>query len=411
MTTRVVHRPTRAVRPLTAEDPQVVDEPPALPDGKTASGVQSLIPMVGAGAAMTMMMFLRGSGFAALGAVVMVVALGAAGVFYFTQRGQATRKRRTQREHYLDYLEELREQLREHEQLLRDRAVLLDPPAAHLLGVVRDPARLWERRRADVDFLRVRLGTGALPVRSVQMREQGSSANRPDPFMRRQAQALIRRFGTTPGLPLRVGLDRAGDVSVVGERREDTLAVARALLVQAAAFHAPDDLTVAIITSAEHEADWAWARWLPHLLDRTDIGPAGPTPLLVTVPETLTALLADDLAERSDRAAQAYRHGGGTENARTRSRLLVIDDAFGHVSRTLPVPDQATGLAALGVTVVHLVADRLHEPGEVSSRVTADGRSLVVEDLLAEPPVTVRGTADDAVTRLPYREWLMRRGG
>ena len=54
--------------------------PPTLPDGQVGIGVQSLIPMAGAGVAMSMMMFLRGSGFAALGAVVLVVALGAAGV-------------------------------------------------------------------------------------------------------------------------------------------------------------------------------------------------------------------------------------------------------------------------------------------------------------------------------------------
>ncbi|KOX13549.1 cell division protein FtsK [Saccharothrix sp. NRRL B-16348] len=396
MTTRVVHRPTRVVRPLTAEDPLVMDSPPVLPEGKAASGIQTLIPMVGAGAAMTMMLFLRGSGFAALGAVVMVVALGAAGVFYFTQRGQATRKRRAQRERYLEYLEELREQLRGYEGELRERAVLLDPPTSHLLGVLRDPARLWERRRADVDFLRVRLGTGALPVRSVQMREQGSSTNPTDPFMRQQAQSLIRRFSATPGLPLRVGLDRAADVSVVGARREDVLGVARAMLTQVAAFHAPDDVTIAIITSPDREDDWAWAKWLPHLLDRRGVGQTGPIPLLVTELATVTALLADDLDDRADWAAQAYRHGGGSENARTRPRLLVVDDAFGEVSRTLTVPDPTTSLAMMGITVVHLVADRLHEPGDVSSRVTVDGDLLAVEDLSATPPVTVKGTLDHA---------------
>jgi S-DNA-T family DNA segregation ATPase FtsK/SpoIIIE len=96
-----------------------------LPDGRSGSGLQSLIPLAGAGAAMSMMMFLRGSGFAALGAVILVVSLGAAGVLYVTQRGQAGRKRRAQRELYVTYLEELRDELRDREHEFRERSVRL----------------------------------------------------------------------------------------------------------------------------------------------------------------------------------------------------------------------------------------------------------------------------------------------
>jgi DNA segregation ATPase FtsK/SpoIIIE, S-DNA-T family len=311
MTTRLVHRPARTVSPLLAEDPVAMSPPPVLPDGRTGSGLQSLIPLAGAGVAMSMMMFLRGSGFAALGAVILVVALVAAGVLYLTQRGQAGRKRRAQRELYVTYLEELRDDLREREKAFRERSVRLDPPAAHLIGVVEDPARLWERRRGDVDFLRLRVGTGALPVREITMREEGTVVSPTDPFMRSEARALIRRFERVPGLPLRLGLDRAGDVSVVAADRADALRVARALIAQLAALHAPDDVRLAVIAPPEAEPDWGWTRWLPHLLDREQIGPSGPVPRLVPDEDTLAAVLAADLVERSRTAATAHRHGGG----------------------------------------------------------------------------------------------------
>ena len=255
MTTRQVHRPARTVRPQPAQDALAISPPPALPDGKAGTGMQSLIPLAGAGAAMSMMMFLRGSGFAALGAVILVVSLGAAGVMYFTQRGQAGRKRRDQRELYVTYLEELREELREHERTTRLAGLRCDPPAGHLLGLVGDPARLWERRRPDVDFLRLRVGTGLLPLREVTLRDEGSVVNPTDPFMRSEANALIRRFGWSPGLPLRIGLDRAGEVSVVGADRADVLRVARALIAQLAALHAPDDVTLAVVAPPSAEAD------------------------------------------------------------------------------------------------------------------------------------------------------------
>jgi ESX secretion system protein EccC len=401
MSTRLVHRPTRVVRPLSEAEPLTLDPPPALPEGRGgAVGVQALIPMAGAGVSMSMMMFLRGSNFAALGAVVMLVSLAAAAVMYVTQQGRAARKRRAQREQYQNYLEELREDLVGTERALQSEASRLDPPVTRLLDVVRDPARRWERRRADLDFLRVRVGVGALPSRPMRLPDQGSQSSPTDPFMRQEAQSLIRRFALTPGLPLRVDLDCAGDVSVVAGCRADAVAFARAVLIQVATFHAPDDVSLAVITTPERAADWAWVRWLPHLLDRRRIGPAGPTPLLVTDPGTLAALLAADLEQRADSAMKSFRHGGGRAEARTRPRLLVIDDAYGSVARELPSPDRALSLSSLGVTVVHLLADRLHEPGEVPRRVTVDGEALVLEELAGSSPVVVRGTPDDAPAAL-----------
>lgn len=392
MTARLVHRPARTVRPLGQEEPLDVNPPPMLPEGKTAAGIQGLLPMAGAAASMTMMMFFRGSGFAALGAVVMLVSVSAAALFYFTQRGQATRKRKQQRERYLDYLEELREDLRDWEQRYRDRAWLPNPPAGQLLDVIGDPARLWERRRRDNDFLRVRIGLGAMPVRETRMRIEGTPVNPTDPFMLAEARALQRRFSTVAGVPLRANLDRAGDVALIGSQRNDVLGLARTILIQCAATHAPDDLAIAVITPPEREDSWAWLRWLPHVLDRERIGPAGPQPLFAPDAESLAALLADDLSERARRAAQSYRHGSGAAEATTRPRLLVVDDAFGGLGRTLPTPDKGVGLSSLGVTVLHLLSNRLHEPGEISSRITlTSGDEVTVEALRADTSSSVTG--------------------
>ncbi|TVT61602.1 type VII secretion protein EccCa [Amycolatopsis rhizosphaerae] len=393
MTTRLVHRPARVVQPQTTEPPLVMSPPPTLPEGKTASGLQGLIPLVGSVASMSMMMFMRGSQFAGIGAVLMVVSLSAGVLFYFTQRGKATRQRREQRERYMDYLEELREELRDHERDSRTAAIHRDPPAAHLVDLINDPARLWERRRTDEDFLHIRLGIGALPSREIQLRVEGTPTNPTDVFLTQEANSLRRRFASAPGLPLRVPLDRAGDISVIGADREDVLAVARALLMQVTALHAPDDVTVVVFAAREREQDWAWARWLPHLLDRQQIGPLGPIPRLVPDKRILADLLAADLSERGASVAKAYRYGGASEEARVRPRLLVIDDAYGQVAHSLPLPDQAQDLPGLGVTVVHLLADRLHEPGDITHRISVEKTTISVEN----PSVSSRidGTLDE----------------
>jgi S-DNA-T family DNA segregation ATPase FtsK/SpoIIIE len=208
-------------------------------------------------------------------------------------------------------------------------------------------------------------------------------------------------------LPLHIDLDRAGDVSVVAARRSDALAVARVLIAQLAAFHAPGDVRLAVVAPAAAEPDWEWVRWLPPLLDTDRIGPAGPSPLLVEDMAALQALLADDLAERARAAATTHRYGGGTTEARTRPRLLVVDDSHGHVARALAVPDPSVGLAAAGITAVHLLADRLHEPGEVSRRLEVADGQVALTDRTATPATVFTGTVDEIPA--PLAEALARR--
>ncbi len=235
MSTRLIHRPARTTRPPAASEARVIEAPPNLPEGKAGNIAMSLLPVAGVMSSVVMMTVVRNSQFAGLGAIILVVTIIGSVALLFSQRGKAQRTRRTQREAYLAYLEDLREELSAEERQRRERADVLNPPPPALYDIVRDPARLWERRRADADFLRVRVGTGEMPVRDLQIGQQGSSVlTPPDRFMLNEASALMARFRTGTELPLTVPLDRVGNVSVIGPR-EDCLRVARALLVQAAA--------------------------------------------------------------------------------------------------------------------------------------------------------------------------------
>jgi len=394
VSTRLVHRPTRAVRPRPTSAPVAVAPPPILPDGKGMSGVFTLLPIAGTMASLSLMMFFRNSGFAALGAMMMVVVLAATGVMFLSQRGQATRSRRQHRERYLDHLERLREEFGEHERDTRRHARLLDPPPEALIDVVRDPGRLWERRRRDRDFLAVRVGTGPLPGRTLTLADEGTPTNPTDPFLLAEARTLLHRFGTAPDLPLLVLLDLAGDVSVVGDRAH-VVEVARVLLCQVAALHAPEDVAIAVCHPPGALADWYWLRWLPHLVDPERQDDAGALRRAAPDPVALCALLADDLERRATTAAQARRYDTGAKPAANHQRLLVLCDCYGHDADPLPLPDKAASAAELGITVLHLVADRVVEPDNVAVRLTvaADG-SLTATDLRAEQPVTRAGESD-----------------
>ncbi|GAA2661458.1 type VII secretion protein EccCa [Streptomyces vastus] len=394
MTQQLIHRPARSTRPLAPSEPRTIEAPPNLPEGKIGNAATSLLPMAGVMGSVVMMTVIRSSQFAVVGAVVLVFALLGAVALFLSQRGKAQRTRRTQRERYLEYLEELREELATGERERRRQARLLSPPPQALYDLVRDPARLWERRRLDADFLRVRVGVGDVPVQDLVIGENtGGVLTPPDPFMLNEARALQGRFTTATDSPLTVPLDRAGNVSVVGDR-EGVLRVARALLVQTAVTHAPDDVAIALGVPGERLEEWGWAKWLPHVLDTQEQdGPLAARRIAPSLPQ-LARLLRQDLRRRASYAAEV-RRGLSDKNAlRMTDRLLVVSDEYGETAVELSRSDAAIGLHDMGVTVLHLLEQQVHEPDQVSVRITVDGDQVMVEDLRTPNVPVVYGTSE-----------------
>ncbi|MFG2805914.1 type VII secretion protein EccCa [Streptomyces massasporeus] len=399
MTQQVIHRPARSTRPLDPPPARTIEAPPNLPEGKVGNAATALLPMAGVVSSVVLMTVIRNSQFAAIGAIVLVVALFGAVALFLSQRGKAQRTRRVQRERYLEYLEELREDLGAAERERRQAARELNPPPEALYDLVRDPARLWERRRQDADFLSVRAGTGDVPAHELTIAQNstGGVLTPPDPFMLNEARALQGRFGTATDFPLTVPLDRAGNVSIIGDR-DGVLRVARALLLQTAVTHAPDDVAVALGTSDESE--WAWAKWLPHVLDpQTYDGPVAARRIASDLAE-LARLCGPDLRQRAAYAAEVRRGlSGRTKDAlRLTSRMLVISDSYGDTAAELPRSDSAIGLPEMGVTVLHLLEQQVHEPDQVSVRITVDGGRITVDDLRAPHLPSAHGTVDAVTT-------------
>ncbi|NEA58836.1 type VII secretion protein EccCb [Streptomyces sp. SID13666] len=395
MTVQLIHRPARSTRPLDPVTPRTIEPPPNLPEGKMGTAATALLPMAGVMSSVVMMTVIRNSQFAGLGAIVLVVALVGAVALFMSQRGKAQRTRRTQRERYLEYLEELRDELGTAEREQRRSARLLSPPPLALYDLVNDPARLWERRRTDADFLRIRLGTGEVLVQELAIGESsaGGVLTPPDPFMLNEARALVTRFGTAADFPLTLPLDRAGNVSVVGDR-EGVLRVARAMLIATAVTHAPDDVAFAFGIPGERLAEWEWVKWLPHVLDAQELdGPVAARRIAPSLPQ-LARLLGSDLRQRASFAAEVRRGLSDRNALQLADRLLVISDEYGGTAVELPRPDTAVSLADMGITVLHLLEQQVHEPDQVSVRITVDGDQLVIEDLRASQDTVAYGASD-----------------
>lgn len=125
-----------------------------------------------------------------------------------------------------------------------------EPDPALTIRIATAPShRLFERRPADPDFLRLRFGLADRPVLA-KLTGPGAADEEP---------VLVRR------VPLSVDLREAGVAGAAGPRA-DVLAMARAVLMQTAAMHAPHDLGLVVLAGMEREADWQWAAKLPHTL-------------------------------------------------------------------------------------------------------------------------------------------------
>ncbi|MFJ7902304.1 type VII secretion protein EccCa [Streptomyces sp. NPDC096198] len=395
MTQQQVHRPARSTRPLLPPAARTIEPPPNLPEGKTGSPATALLPMAGVMSSVVMMTVIRSSQFAGLGAVVLVIALLGAVVLFLSQRGKAQRQRRVQRERYLEYLEELRAELSADERERRRAARVLHPAPPALYDVLRDPARLWERRRTDTDFLQVRVGVGDVPVQELTIGQQaaGGVLTPPDPFMLNEARALQARYTTVSDHPLTVPLDRAGNVSIVGDRA-GVLRVARSLLVQAAVTHAPDDVAIALASPRDRIEEWEWAKWLPHVLDPQSHDGALPARRIAAGMAQLAQVIGTDLGRRASYAAEVRRGLSDRKALALTDRLLVLSDGYGQNAVDLPRPDSAVAPDDMGVTVLHLLAEQVHEPDHVSVRITVEGDEVTVEDLRGGQAVRMGGVVD-----------------
>ncbi len=114
--------------------------------------------------------------------------------------------------------------------------------------------------------------------------------------------------------------------------------------------------------------------------------------------DELRRVLGAELADRAQVAAAAKRSIGRTEVTPI-SRLVVFCDDHGQLASALPVADADLSLPDLQITTIHLLSDRLHEPSDVTVRVTvADGRATVTD---SRPVPSAKGPSPDDLPAPP----------
>jgi len=203
---------------------------------------------------------------------------------WLEQRRQARRSTHGSQREYAQKLAEFRAEIeqRQAEELTRRREAFPDLAEIDRRATAPDP-RLWERRPEHDDFLELTAGLGDVPF------TPPLSDRRPPA---KEVEAVIAEHRVLRLAPVPVELAKGGVVGIVGEH---ALALARALLCQAAVLHGPADLAVAVFTEEPTREDWDWVKWLPHARDGGDASGRR-----VAIGPSAGAALAAELAERDE---------------------------------------------------------------------------------------------------------------
>ena len=300
----------RPPRPMPAVDTSAValPKPPReSPAKQPFSWISMLAPLVMA----AVMVKIYGPTFAlfALLSPIMLVGNWVEG----RRRGQQTSRQEAAR--FATDLETFRSQLEQQRtrETARTRQELPDPSEV-VRRAMAPSMRLWERRVADPDFLRLSAGLGTIEWQPPLTNTHGEH-----PVEVAQALAEASSLGLA-AVP--VELSDGGVVGIAGEHAA-ALALARSLLCQAVVHHGPADLRVAVLTKPEEVEAWEWTKWLPHTRDAAAGGGAR---MLAGHTDQAGALLNDLIEagrERQDREAQSGREH------RTGPVLFVVVDAVG----------------------------------------------------------------------------------
>lgn len=370
MSTQIIHRPARTNRTITPEPPITLAAVPTIRSTGPGTNIMSLIlPIIG-GTGMVLMMLSSGNPIRmAVGSVMFIVVILGAILMFLRSKTGKRKEAEVARSRFLEHLEETEELVRakaEHQQRL---SAMRNPSPAALGDAIRNPFRLWERRRGDEDALVTRIGMGTSELAcGLEMRDSTDPLAQPEPLAQAHAQRLLQRARTIENSP--IAIPARGVVSLVGSPSMTAEAV-RAVVTQACVFHAPDDLRIHLaMPLADPEDTGRWATWLPHILNPEAFdGPIGARQ--VSYNKETAARLLDEVHRRTEILEERSRYQTSSLNEPYLMVVVNMDSSHGQwITNQL---SEVPSLDKARIILLAATARQQDEPSHVDVRVTISG--------------------------------------
>lgn len=386
---RVLRSP-RLVPPLPSDQVELPapPPPPAAPQISPTSLLFSLIPGL-MGALITYLITHR-STYLLFSLPMMLTGLLVQGALYLFQRDRYVKAVAARTDAYQGRLAELASTARTLAEQQRRIMVDLAPDSQACLARANpQEPRLWERQPGDADFLRLRLGTGPGKVSFQVIPPKSYGNNEPDPLIQ-AAEELAGQAQSVKDLPIGLSLPSVAATGMVGPR-DLLLAAARAIVLQVAVHHAPEEVQIGALFPSGEAADWLSLRWLPHTWTEEPS-----RRLLAATPEGARDLLSwvQGLLER--------RRSNGDE-----AHLLLIVGA-GELAPDHPAwPLLLREGSACGIHLLFLAERRESLPARVEAILSYQSEQAA-ELILTEPHLTTQGFLPDLID-LPALDGAARR--
>ena len=271
----------------------------------------------------------------------LLASLGFVGVSIWRARTGRTAQATSNRREYLNYLRGVRELARTAGAEQRKHLTWIHPDPHALAAVAEDRTRVWERSPGDDDWLLERYARGPQHLGLELRTPESDTIERLDPVSASALHRLVATHGILPDLPTAIALGSFARIEVIGSEGH-ARALTRAMITQAALFHAPDQLVVAVLTTPESLAQWDWVKWLPHAQSRRRADAAGPRRLICTDLDELVSLLPADLGER-------LRFGPSSDGATSPHIVVVLDNAVVPVGHSVLTEDGVAGMTIIDI--------------------------------------------------------------
>lgn len=167
-------------------------------------------------------------------------------------------------EKYLAYLDSVRDEIKrkskEQSDILNENLVSLEE-CAH--RIAEEKPNLWERAIGHSDFLKLRLGSGNLPL-DADVKYSEKKFTMDDDNL----QDAMYSLGSEPkeliNVPISVSLVENTTVGIYGAW-QNTMNTLRSLILQMTSLHSYDELKIILI--CDNEKDWHFVRFIPHFWD------------------------------------------------------------------------------------------------------------------------------------------------
>ncbi|WP_421109364.1 type VII secretion protein EccCa [Streptomyces sp. NEAU-S77] len=353
----VVKRPPRALPPDVPTDELQLTAPPELSRAEQGGLLTQLLPLLGMGGSVVYF-FNSGAGpfMRVMGWMMLVSALATvtAQIVRF-RRGTEGRTAGARRD-YLTYLAHTRRGVRRTARTQLDVLLYLHPAPDQLWAMVADGGRVWERRLGDEDFGQIRVGVGPQQLSTPLVAPTTAPIDELEPLAAGAMQRFLMLHGAVDGLPVAVSLRRFYHLTVAGDA-DTAQGTARALVGQLVAFHAPEDLAVAVLAGGpDAVARWDWTKWLPHTQVPGALDGAGTRRLFCRDADELEALLSAD-GPGGPLAGRPRFDPDGPPVLDARHVVVVLDGGTVAADALLA---HADGIQ--GVTVIEVVPGELDEP-------------------------------------------------